>query len=241
MKQIMRQGLSLFGRIVIVTIMSFFICVSINVLCTAGFTEKIGYDVYGCKADSEDAVHLYTHYHKDGEDTEQKTYEDEGYTLKKTEIRSSLSKTGNAVFLTVTQIFSLLLLMAFVYPNLWHLGAKDSNLVRFKHQEEDNLKGLKIGAVSQIPAFLLWVATLIFAFGVKPALPTALYRFINCNFYSFIQVVFGSAQTLGELKTVQLILLLLPLAVVMFIAWLGYFLGYKDFSISEKLIYKKKN
>ena len=47
MSQLIRRGAALFGRIVLVTVMSLFICVSMSVLCTAGFTQKIGYEVYG--------------------------------------------------------------------------------------------------------------------------------------------------------------------------------------------------
>ena len=189
MSQLIRRGAALFGRIVLVTVMSLFICVSMSVLCTAGFTQKIGYEVYGYQENSEEAVLLYRHYDKDGEDTQMQGFEDQGYTLKKTEIRSDLGKTGNAVYLSVTQIFCLMILAIFVYPDLWQLGAKDSNAVRFKHQDEDCLKGLKIGLISQIPTFLGWVATVALALGVKPQMPVALYRFLNCQYYSFIQVI----------------------------------------------------
>lgn len=238
MKQIFGQGAKLFARTLVVVLMSFFICVSISVLCTAAFTERMGYEVYGYLENEEDSVHLYTHYLKDGEDTQMQKYEEEGYTLKSADLRTSLSKKGNIIFLTATQLCALTLLLTFVYPSLWNLGAKDSNLVRFKHQQEDPLKGLKIGLVSQIPAFLLWLGTLICALGANKTLPLALYRFINCHYYSFIQVIFGTDKTVGDLGVLQFVLLFLLLGIVPVAAHIGYLLGYKDFSISEKIIYK---
>ena len=49
MKQIFKEGARLFGRLIIVFFMSVFICVSISGICTAIFTEEIGYEVYGLR------------------------------------------------------------------------------------------------------------------------------------------------------------------------------------------------
>lgn len=49
MKQIFKEGARLFGRLIIVFFISVFICVSISGICTAIFTEEIGYEVYGLK------------------------------------------------------------------------------------------------------------------------------------------------------------------------------------------------
>lgn len=238
MKQIFGEGAKLFARTLVVILMSFFICVSISVLCTAAFTERTGYEVYGYLENEEDSVHLYTHDLKDGEDEQMQKYEDEGYTLRTADLRTALSKKGNIIFLTATQLCATTLLLAFVYPSLWNLGTKDSNLVRFKHQKEDKWKGLKIGLVSQIPAFLLWLGTLVCALGANKTLPLALYRFINCHHYSFIQVIFAQDRTVGDLGVGQFVLLLLLLAIVPVAAQVGYMLGYKNFSIAERLIYK---
>lgn len=112
MKQIFKEGARLFGRLIIVFFMSVFICVSISGICTAIFTEEIGYEVYGLRKNEEKPVLLYTHYSKDGEDAAMKEYEGQGYSLRKVEIRSDLGKTGKAVQMTLTQTLALLALIA---------------------------------------------------------------------------------------------------------------------------------
>lgn len=241
MKQIFKEGARLFGRLIIVFFMSVFICVSISGICTAIFTEEIGYEVYGLRKNEEKPVLLYTHYSKDGEDAAMKEYEGQGYSLRKVEIRSDLGKTGKAVQMTLTQTLALLVLIAAIYPQLWQTGASDSNAVRFGHMAEDRLKGLKIGLVAQMPDFLLWGATVFLARGLRSEMSVAAYRLIHCRSFSFIQMILGATRELRELSVVQLLLLLLPLMIVPLIAWIGYALGYANISVGEKCLYKKSN
>lgn len=237
MKEIMKNGLSFWGRMVIVTVMCIFLCMSMSVLATAIFTDNIGYEAYGVKEGQEESVFLYKHFNADGEDTKKAEYEEQGYTVTTNSIRSELKGGGNATFLVVTQLFNTLLTVSFIYPNLWQLGAKDSNLVKFKHKNEDKFKGLKIGLVGSVPAVLLWVALFVCKY-VKPDLPTALYRFLNCSNYSFIYAVCKNA-TVGELSIVQLMVLLLLIFIFPLVAYGAYLLGYKDISLGERFIYKK--
>ena len=238
-KEIFTFGGKLFLKLIIVNIMCFFIIMSFSVLSTAAFTKNIGYTAYGTTSESSEQQELYTYYYDDGEDTKLKEYEDSGVTVSKSTIRSPMSKTGNILFLTVSQVFSLLILIAFIYPNIWDLGTKDSNLVRFKHKEEDRLKGLKIGLVAVIPLYLARIALVVFKLGAFPKFPLALHRFFNSSFYALIQAITGKAGTVGEASWWRIILLFLPPIIIPAIAWLAYALGIRNFSIGEKLIYKK--
>lgn len=230
----------LFLRMIIVNIMCFFIVISFSVLATAAFTKNIGYKAYGTTSDSSESTELYTYYYADGDDTQKSTFEEQGYKVVTSSIRSGLSKSGNAVFLTVSQIFCLLLTIAFIYPNLWQSGTRDSNLVKFKHKQEDKLKGFKIGLIAAIPFFLFWAFLLAARLGLSPNFPPALYKFLNASFYSVIQLAVGGAVKAGELAVWRILILLLPVAALPLIGWISYLLGYKNISIGEKLVYKKK-
>lgn len=209
--------------------------ISLSVLATAAFSENIGYIAYGVSSESEESEELYRHYYKDGEDTKKAQYEDNGYTVTESKIRSEISKTGNAVFLTVSAIFCLVLTVSFVYPKLWQMGTKDSNLVQFKHKKEDKLKGLKCGIIAIIPSVILLI---VFAF-IIPETQTTLYKFLNCSSYTFIDWIVGSAKTFKELSIIKILGLLILNAVIPLSAFSGYLLGYKNISLSEKFIYKK--
>lgn len=228
----------MFGRQIIVTVMNIFVCVSLMVLATAAFTQVNGYDAVVYEEDGKTEVERYTYLEADGEDTKKADYEEKGYIVTTNETRTPMSKTGQRIYYIVTQIIAILLMTGFIYPNLWSLGAKDSNLVRFKHKKEDKLRGLKIGAVATIPPLVLMLV--IFVFGRK-LFNVALFSLLFANFYSLIGVIAGSAYMLSELAVWQMVLMVLLLAIVPLISFGAYLLGYKDISLGEKIVYKKNN
>lgn len=238
MKEIFLNGIKLYGRKIIIIIMCFFITVSINVLCSAGFSKDIGYNALGYTEGSNEYKELYTYYYKDGKDTKKAEYENQGYTIKTNKI-SQMTKKGNTLFLCVTQVFCTLLTIVFVYSPLWDIGCKDSNLVKFKHKKEDIFKGLKIGITATIPSLIIFIAFIIGTLN-SSKMPSAIYKFINCYNYSFIDIIFKNTKTIGEISALQFFLLFLLLLLIPLIAFIAYLLGYKDISLGEKFIYKKK-
>ena len=137
MKEILKNGAKTFVKIIFINLFSFFIILSFHVLATGLFTKNIGYTAYGTTSESADEKELYTYYYADGEDQQLAVYEENGYTVHQSLIRSELSKMGNLAFLILSQLFTFLILFLFLYPNLWNLGAKDNNLVNFKHVKSD--------------------------------------------------------------------------------------------------------
>lgn len=238
MKSIFSVGSKILLKLLVVVVLDFFLCISISVLCIGGFTENIGYEAFGYVNEGDESEHLYTYYTADGEDTKKAEYEEQGYKIVTNNIRSELSGKGQAIFLSVTQLFCLMVLIPFVYSPVYELGFKESNLVRFKHAEEDLLRGLKIGLVADILFIASYVGLVISALGAAPNMPVSLYKLCNSYCYSIIEVIGGNGKV-GELSPIQLVLLALPLLVVPIVAAVGYILGYKGISISEKLIYKK--
>ena len=239
MKEIFKSGVGLFGKLIIVNIMCFFIVISISVLCSAAFTENVGYIAYGVKEGSEESVELYTYNYADGEDTKREEFEAQGYTITESSVRSPLSKTGNTVFLTVTQLFCLSLLIAFIYPNFWSMGTKDSNLVHFKHKKEDKFKGLKAGSIAVVPSVLLLLFLCITKSGISATFPVVLYKFLNSSVYAFIQLGSGNATTFSDLSIGSIIIFFLLIAIIPITSYVAYLLGYKNISLGEKFIYKK--
>ena len=237
MKKCFKVGSKILLKLLVVVVLDFFLCISISVLCIGGFTETIGYDAYGYINEGDQSEYLYTYHNADGEDTKKAEYEAKGYTVVTNSIRSELSGKGQAIYLTVTQIFCLLILIVFVYSPVYELGFKESNLVRFKHAEQDLLRGLKIGVIADGFFILTYIGLVISKF-LSPEMPTSIYKLLNSYAYSIIEVISGNAKV-GELSVGKLVLLGLPLIIVPAVATAGYILGYKGISLSEKLIYKK--
>lgn len=240
MKEVLKGGGKLFLKTIVINIMCFFIVLSFSVLSTAAFTKNIGYTAYGTTSDSSEPTELYTYYFEDGEDTQKSAYEEEGYTVSTNSIRSALSDGGKAFFLIISQVFAFLLLCGFIYPEIWHIGTTDSNLVRFKHKNEDKFKGFKIGAVASVPNYLLLIFLVIAKLGVFPNFPLALYKFLNSSVYSFIEVISGGAIAVSELAAWRFALLFVLPLFIPAVSGISYILGYKNISVSEKFVYKKR-
>lgn len=240
MKEILKGGGKLFLKTVAINLMCFFIVISFSVLSTSFFTENIGYTAYGTTSDSSEPTELYTYYYEDGEDTQKSAYEEKGYTVSTNYIRSTLSKNGNTFFLTISQVFAFFLFCGLIYPAIWHNGTTDSNLVKFKHKKEDKLKGFKFGAVAAVPNYLFLLFLVIAKLGLFPNFPMALYKLLNSSVYSFIQVIIGSAVAVSQLSAWRLALLFILPLLIPVVSGISYILGYKNISIGEKLIYKKK-
>ena len=238
MKEILKPALGTFGRQLVVNLMNMFMCMSLMVLATAAFTSVNGYKAFVYQDGNDKPIAEYTYKNSDGEDTKKAEYEDQGYKVVTSETRDDLSKGETTAYYIITQIIGLVLVGSFVYPNMWSLGAKDSNLVRFKHKKEDKLRGLKIGLIAIIPLF---IAMVVFLVALREATAVALFAMLFASFFSFIHAIGGSAQYLSDLSVLQSIMMVLPLFIIPLIAWAAYLLGYKDISLGEKLIYKNNN
>lgn len=238
MNEILKGGGKLFLRTILINIMSFFVVMSLIFFGVAAFADEVGYVAYGSKSESEEAEKLYTYYNTDGEDTKLAEYENQGYTVTKSAIRE-IGKTKNTILLLVAQTFALGILICFAYPSLWDRGNSDNNMVRIGRKSEDVFKGLKIGCVASIPNVIFYLFLAITKNSVSAKLPTAIYKFANASFYPVNEFIVGKSEKLSDLSLLQLLLLMLPLLVLPGVAFIAYYLGYKDFSVSEKLTYKK--
>ncbi len=240
MKEILKTGLKIYAKSVIVTIMSFFLVISISTIATAFFTENIGYKAYGSTSESSEYTELYTYYFDDGDDTKKAEYEEQGYTLTLSNIRSELNKTGNMFYLIISQLICLVILITFIYNITWTLGIKDNNLVRIGHKAEDKLKGFKAGLISIIPYCIFMICLMILKNGAVSNLPPAILKLITAPFYSFSELIIGSAATLKDLSVVRFVGLIILQLLIPVISGISYYLGYKDISLGERFVYKKK-
>lgn len=229
-------ALKLFGKLVVVTVLNFFICISFMFICTAAFTENIGYTAVVYDNENNE-VERYNYYYADGDDLRLSEYpEDNGYQISKQALRSGLSHTGTVLFRVLSQVFAFCLLTGFIYPSLWQLGAKDSNAVKFQRRASDPLRGLKIGILAQLPAALLLLVCVCFWRNV----PLRLYALLNSSFYALIDII-GGGKSFAQLGTAGIIALFALLLPAVGIAAAAYWLGFKDISLGEHFVYSKIN
>ena len=231
MKEIFKISSKLFLKLLLVNIMGFFIVLSFNIIFTGIFTENIGYKAYGVTEENPQSVELYEYYYSDGDDVKFAEYEQQGYKITKANIRSLLLGGHRIAFLLVSQAINLVILVTIIYGNVWQMANNDSNMVRYKHKEEDKFKGLKIGALAVSPYVLLLLILSFTKFNV------GLYKVINSAFYGFIDLICSDALTFDNLSIFKILLMFLILLVVPAVTQGVYLLGYKDISIGDKLLY----
>lgn len=238
---IFKIGTKLSGSIIMSAVLSFFLCISMSVICTALFTDYTGYNAYVYEQDGEKSIAEYQYNYADnnGVDDKKTEYEEQGYTVVTHKVRSTLTGGGKVLFLGATQIFSLVLVVSFAGGSVYKQGSKDLNLVRTGHKNTDILKGFKIGIVANIPFFILFVLMVVLAAGLAPNFLTTWYAFLNCNYYSLILWVAGSAKTISNLTILQYVLLFLIQLIVPVISAVAYVLGFKEINFFEKIVYKK--
>ena len=153
---------------------------------------------------------------------------------------SVLTMGVNWAFYTFAQLFSLIILIIFIWQVFYGLGFRDSNMVRTGHQKEDLYKGFKVGTIAQLPWLVLLIAAV--AFNMR----FSIYRIINSTYWTFLTAVcraFDSTkvavltmQNAGVMGIVGMFLLLL---VVPVISGVVYILGYKGIDLFSKFVYKK--
>lgn len=238
MKIILKNGMTLFYKLIIAFLICFFLCMTINFLCGIAFSEDAYYIASGYVDDPQSAEALYTHYFADGEDLKRAQYEAQGYTVT-TETFKLISESGKTVFLVVTQILCAAFLVFFICQPLYKLGFRESNLVRHGHMSADMLRGFKIGLVGNSLYILMFVALVVMGLGALPNFPITVYKLLNCQFYSFIEIITVNTETVGSLALWQYLLLLLLQLTVPVIATVSYIMGYKNINITEKIIYKQ--
>lgn len=236
LKENIKPALSVFGKQVLLGVMSIFLTLSLMVLSLFAFTQVNGYRASVYEKDGKTLVTTYTHFAADGEDAKKADYEEKGYIVATENTRTAISKGGNAAYYIVLQTICIILIIGFIYHPLWHIGAKDSNAVNFNRRKEDVFRGLKIGILGTVPLFLLMAIILIFG---KNVFNIGFLSMIFAQYHSFIRIISGSVLLVKDLAIWQSLLMFLPLLIVPLVAFIAYLLGYKDISLSEKLIYTK--
>lgn len=236
MKEIFKTGLKLSTKFIIAIIMCIFIIVSLSMVVTVVATENVGYIAYGTSSDSTEKEQLYEHYYENGEDELYDSYTEEGYTISKTYLRSNINEGAETVYLVLTQVFSTLILLTFVYPIFWEYGAKHKQAEKSGRGKMSLSFPVASGFVAISPYILI---TLILYFAV-PTFPLAAYKLLYSFNYAFNCWIFGSAVTFAELNIGQLLLCFAPFLIVPVASLVSYVLGYKNILIFENMVYKKK-
>ena len=137
------------------------------------------------------------------------------------------------------QILMLLLYVGFPYSYMWYMGDHDHNRVQFGRMAEDKQRGLWAGLLASIPAAVAYLLLIFFKLSKLYPLYVQRYRLINVCFWSiFNSVVPTDLRDTAGVSWTACGVMLLCMAVLPFVAWLAYRLGYEQIAVRDLIVYK---
>lgn len=230
-KTFLRTGAAaLIGLVMYIALSSIFRMVS---------TQQIGFAIWNVNEDGSSTLaeqHLYT----DPDYTEDIPVTEEQLV---TQVYSDPPQAAVVASRILTQLGSLFVLIAFCYQPLWRQGDHDRNEAAFHRGRQDPWSGLKVGAVADIPAIGIYLVLWLGKWGVLPAVSTwSAFILFNSSFLPYCYWIMDPqlSGSTAPLSVWQLLALAVPALAVPVICHVGYALGWRQFSIGEKLTYKKK-
>lgn len=146
-----------------------------------------------------------------------------------------LDKTWGKVLI---QVICLVISCGMFYSTMWYEGDREKNFVQFGRMEEDIHWGLKAGLAGMLVP-LATMLLLVFAKVLNMPDLIVYYKLINPQINMLINMFIPTVDPASfggvELALTALLYLYIPI-----ICAVGYQLGYRRISVSEKLVYDKK-
>ena len=237
-KKTIQVACKVFLRLLLAVFMCAILHISISVLSNGLLSDNVGYRIY--QQDEDEEVELIEeHYYADGEDI--LTADD--LDLKENQLFTAIREvpeTAETVMNILSQILLLVLLGVFPYNTMWQFGSRDDTNVRYRGQKPDPWRGVKIGAIANIPYALLWVLLFFTKLGLLPGGYLQLYRLLAFPFFPYVSWLFGSASVAADFGYGKILALIPTLLVVPAVCGVAYRLGGNQFSINEFLTFAKK-
>jgi hypothetical protein len=130
--------------------------------------------------------------------------------------------------------FCIIIFLWLMYTTAWHEGNKDPNRIKFGRMKKFMAKGLVAGLFAAIPYAIL---TLFFVSMHASAADTSARAIVNSIYriFNMQYIIMGDGFTAYPVVCF-LLLLLIPA-----FSALGYLAGYRNLSITSKIVYKKKD
>ncbi len=223
-------------RLVFASILCFIVWLSIDAMGLSFMGEISGYEIYQYDENGENPQLVISHTYADGEDREAEIHLEDNQVIIKLR---SMSPKNTAVVGVISSIFTWLIYGIFPYNMLWNMGSHDENYVQLGRLQKDVRFGLKVGLVASIPQAILYFLLILGRFGTFPSVILKWHRLINTPFIPYIDAVELGATTATELSVGSLLAVGATLLFVPIVCWLGYYLGYRQISIRERMVYKK--
>ena len=223
-------------RVLSSTVLCFFLYFTLMFIVNMFARTEVGYRIVQTNEDGERTV-ISEHYYTVDEDPAVKIELPDGHTREP--ITEGLSAIGANVFNAVVLVLMLITVGVFPYNVMWKLGSKDRNKVRYGRKKQDLLRGLKIGAIANVPSFAMYLLLILAKYQLIFPQYFTLFRYPHMPYLPYINWV-CPAYSAAEISWPSMVALFLPMLFVPAVCAVGYILGYREFSVLEKLLYRTK-
>ncbi len=155
---------------------------------------------------------------------------------------TTLSDGASFLMNLAALILQAFLSLAIIYAEMWRQGDRDGGPVMFGNAEGDPTLGLKVGLLSAVPAlvgYVLLIAEKLIGFWPSYM---QVYRLSNFALYPIIVWTLGARGNVpaSECSWAGILLSVIPTVVIVLAAAGFYYLGYRQFTFAQKLMYKNK-
>ncbi len=154
----------------------------------------------------------------------------------------TISLAGNLMMNIIALAIQGFLFGTIVCSESWRHGDRDGAQDMFKNRKGDAHFGLKVALVSTIPSWIMYLLLIADKLvGLWSGMLSA-YRLGNGALYPIMVWTLGNdlKRTIAEVAWSGVLLSALPILITLGIAWVGYYLGYKQVAVMKKLMYKKE-
>ena len=138
----------------------------------------------------------------------------------------------------ITQVLDLVILTVIIFSTAFDFGEKDRNRVLIGAAEKDLSRGFKAGFMAAILDFLTVILLVLAKAEVLPRVYIAVYGILNAPFYPFILTLMPQTLTGAEQSVFSVVACGLTVFVMPLIAGISYKLGYYDYSITDRILYR---
>lgn len=163
-------------------------------------------------------------------------------TVALTPTGEKLSAVGSFVMNMAALIIQGFLFLVIVYSESWRRGDKDGTQVTFAGKQGNSCFGLQVALLASVPSWLSYavlIAEKLFGFWSSY---TKVYRAGQLSLYPIIAWTLGTVWDVpaAGISWWGILLSCIPTLLFLAVSWLGYFLGYKQIAVGQRLMYANK-
>ncbi len=158
----------------------------------------------------------------------------------------SLSLAGlfeNTFGLIVVLLITNLMYFSALYVCMWDIGNHDCNRVRFGHEERNDKKGFMIGAVANIPTWVMVFVLILGKMGIFNDNQTlsqgiiVVYKLLNPQVWPLLNLM-SNTVIFNDISWIHITVISLAVSLVTVASGFFYIMGLNDFAPFQKLVYK---